>query len=272
MIFSKGLLIKFFLILMFIYQACLIPCIGGEMINNISNSKWEELSKKRVYFGHQSVGNNIWDGIKVLVKEYPFIKLNFVETPEYDTPGGFFAHFQVGENKIPQSKIDAFSNNMNKGLGKVADIAFFKLCYVDITSETKVEELFTNYKNKMQILKKTFPDKIFVHITIPLRIVQTGIKVWIKNKIGRAIGGYADNIKRNDYNDLLLKEYQGKEPIFDLAKVESTDPDGNRSAFEKDGKTYYSLSPIYTDDGGHLNDKGSKIAGEQLLVFLTKLN
>ena len=42
--------------------------------------------------------------------------------------------------------------------------------------------------------------------------------------------------------------------------------------FTKDGENYYSLVPDYTDDGGHLNEKGRKIVAEQLLILLANLS
>ena len=70
---------------------------------------------------------------------------------------------------------------------------------------------------------------------------------------------------------MVRKNYQGQEPVFDLAKVISTFPDGKRSSFKCNGKKYYSLAARYTDDGWHLNATGSKITAEQLLIYLTKL-
>ena len=83
---------------------------------------------------------------------------------------------------------------------------------------------------------------------------------------------YDANIKRNEFNKLIRKEYAGKEPVFDLAEMESTHPDGRRGAFSKDGKTYYSMIPDYTHDGGYLNEKGRKKDSEQLLILLANLS
>ena len=63
----------------------------------------------------------------------------------------------------------------------------------------------------------------------------------------------------------------GKEPLFDLAMVESTYEDGSRYTFSANGHTYYALVPEYTKDGGHLNELGQKVAAEQLLIFLAGL-
>jgi hypothetical protein len=60
--------------------------------------------------------------------------------------------------------------------------------------------------------------------------------------------------------------------IIDIAKIESTYPDGTRCSFSIDGKTYYSMAPEYTSDGGHLYEIGRKKVAEQLLIFLANLN
>lgn len=257
-------------------------CNGGDMpektisftaLKDVPVSSWEKLAQKNIFFGHQSVGFNIMDGIKDLMKENPQIKLKIVET---DDPSEFnrplFAHARVGKNKDPFSKIDAFADFMEKGIGNKADIAFFKFCYVDIGAETDVEKVFSDYKNSLSSLMKTYPKTTFVHVTVPLKSLQSGIKAFVKKIIGRPMWGYDDNIKRNQFNELLRKEYDGKAPIFDLARTESTLPDGKRSSFSKDGKNYYFMVPDYTHDGGHLNELGRKRAAEQLLVVLTAVS
>ena len=58
-------------------------------IKDVPNSAWEKLSQKKIFFGHQSVGFNIIDGLKDLMKENPQIKLNIVETSnpaDFDAP------------------------------------------------------------------------------------------------------------------------------------------------------------------------------------------
>jgi len=247
--------------------------INFSSIKDIPETVWQRLSHKKIYFGHQSVGNNIIDGIKDIIKENSKIKLNIVKTNDpkmFTTP--IFAHSPIGKNMDPISKINAFAKFMERGIGDKADFAFFKFCYVDITKNTDINQIFTYYKNTMKHLKEKYPKTTFIHITVPLTIVQTGFKVWIKKIIGRPIGGYADNIKRNQFNEMLRNEYKNKEPIFDLALIESTFPDGTRCFFTDEGKTYYSLVPAYTHDGGHLNELGRKIVAEQLLILLAKLS
>ncbi len=40
-------------------------------IKGVPAETWQKLSQKKIYFGHQSVGNNIIDGIKDIMKENP---------------------------------------------------------------------------------------------------------------------------------------------------------------------------------------------------------
>jgi len=71
---------------------------------------------------------------------------------------------------------------------------------------------------------------------------------------------------------MLRHAYVGREPFFDLAKLESTFPNGSQSTFTKDGNIYAALVPDYTNDGGHLNEKGRRIVAEHLLVYLAQLS
>ncbi len=172
----------------------------------------------------------------------------------------------------PASKSVDFSGKIAHGLGNKLDIAFFKFCYIDIIASTDAEKVFTGYQNSLSQTKKSFPNLTIIHVTTPLRVIQAdGPRTWIKKILGRPIGGYSDNIKREQFNTLLRKEYAGKEPVFDLAAIESTNPDGSRLSFTQDGKTGYALVPAYTNDGGHLNEMGRKLVAEQLLILLANI-
>ena len=237
-------------------------------IKDISESKLERLSGKKIYFGHQSVGLNILDGVKDIIKENPKIKLNIVKTNEkadFSVPA--VAHFFVGENTDPASKIRSFAENIEKGAGNNADIAFFKFCYVDFHAASDIEKVFLEYKNTMERLKKEYPSTEFIHVTAPLTTQTSAVKAIVKRLLGKP----DNNINRNKFNELLHREYADKEPIFDLAKTESTYPNGSRASFTSGGANYYSLVPEYTDDGGHLNERGRKVVALELLNFLSNL-
>lgn len=245
-----------------------IPSMGES-----SKADLQRISKKKIYFGHMSVGENILDGVRDIMREHPDIQLNIVETnspSSFDQP--IFAHSRIGINGDPKSKIDAFVQYMDGGIGNSADIAFFKFCYIDILSVTDADEVFNRYRTAIETLKRKYPKVTFVHVTAPLRVVQTGFLVPIKKIISRPLGGYEDNIKRKRFNDLLRQEYEGKDPIFDLARIESTYPDGRQSTFDNEEKSYEALVAVYTYDGGHLNEIGRKIVAGQLLSFLPNLS
>ena len=107
---------------------------------------------------------------------------------------------------------------------------------------------------------------------MPIRISNESWKTLVKKLLGwDSLWEYADNIRRNQYNQLLLETFQGKEPVFDLAEIESTYPDGTRETFSFKGETYLALISDYTYDGSHLNDTGSRRAGAALLQFLEQL-
>ncbi|XPS85751.1 hypothetical protein Dvar_37690 [Desulfosarcina variabilis str. Montpellier] len=268
---SSLLILPFFLI---------IACSGGgEMetqkttyknLNDIPDSAWEALSQKKIYFGHQSVGFNIIDGIKDLMKEYPKIKLNIVETSEpKDYNAGILGHSKVGKNTDPASKTADFSRFLDKGIAKQADAAALKFCYVDVTADTNVQKVFDDYVQTMDAVKAKYPDLKLIHFTVPLTTIKTSWKTWLKKTMGKKdIWEYTENVKKNQYNDLLVAKYKGKEPIVDIAAVESTKPDGSRNTYDYDGKTYFSMVPEYTYDGGHLNEVGRKRVAAEFLVTL----
>ena len=236
---------------------------------------WQKISGKKTYFGHQSVGNNLLDGVRDILKENPSAKLNIIETERHsDITAGNLAHSSVGKNNDPMSKIEDFLDKIDNGLGNNVDIAFFKFCFVDIDSRTDISGFFEKYRSTMAELKERYPETTFAHCTVPLlRKEEKSLKNWVKGFLGKE-GGFFDNRHnraRNEFNELLMNEYQGKEPVFDLAGVTSTHPDGSRETFAIRSSKYFALVPDYTDDGGHLNLVGRKIAAEQFLVFLSEI-
>lgn len=232
---------------------------------------WERLASQRIYFGHQSVGDNILMGLREVVATRPYIKLTIQERAELEVPNkpGFF-HSYVGVNEQPQSKNNAFVKVVQEKLRNNVDMAFFKYCYVDITPSSDPAKLFETYRNTMSELKRHNPRVKFIHITAPLTTIQTGWKATVKKLLGKTPAGYADNAKRAEFNELLRKEYGGREPVFDLAALEATRADGSMMAYEYGGRRYVSLAPEYSDDGGHLNAAGRIYIAEKFLLFLAQ--
>lgn len=246
---------------------------------NISDKKWKNLIKKKIYFGHMSVGYNIIDGINEILKENKLEGLKIVETnniDEFNTP--IFGHSKIGINTNPKSKIDAFVASMDNGLGNKVDIAFLKLCYVDISLTTNIDELFVYYSSKMNELKKRFPKVKLIHFTVPLTTFKKlnfidKLKDFIKSIIGRETEKekhIKNNVKRNMFNALLRKQYKEKD-IFDLAKFQSTYPDNKIEIFNYNNIDYQALVPAYSSDGGHLNSNGQIYIASHFLIFLSNL-
>ena len=103
---------------------------------------------------------------------------------------------------------------------------------------------------------------------MPLRTQAITWKIRLKLLLGQNVWEFEDNVKRNEYNRLLLAEYKGKEPVFDIARLEATAPNERLTRFQYHDDEYLAVNPEYSDDGGHLNKVGRKIIAENLLLFL----
>jgi hypothetical protein len=183
-----------------------------------------------------------------------------------DLPGPGIGHLFVPENGDPLRKLASFKRAL--GEGSQADIALVKFCYVDITADTDMRALFDAYRQTIAEMRAKNPRTTFVHVTLPLTIEQTGPKAWVKRLLGRAPSGTLENVKREQYNTLLRRAYAGREPIFDLARVESIAPDGTQASVQWKGVAAPALATAYTDDGGHLNRLGRRRAAEEFVRVL----
>jgi len=237
---------------------------------DIRDEEIAALVNKRILFGHASVGNNIIEGIRdIITADNRFEKINIqkLESNHQISAPGFY-HFGVRKNGFPKKKCDHFKQILiENGLGQKADIAFFKFCYVDIEMDANVQELFNYYVDTVESIKRKFQNIKMIHVTTPYYSHKRGLKGFIK----RLIKPDLHNVKRNEFNNKLIEKYNQSDPIFDLATVESTYPDGSRSSFKYKGKTYYSLANEYTYDGGHLNKTGRYLAAKNLLKTLSEI-
>ena len=236
----------------------------------LNDEQASHLATLTVFFGHQSVGDNIVDGVRDLMAEDPRLHLKIINSGE---PGGIagpaFVEAHIGENTHPDSKNDAFRAIVDKGLGARGGIAIMKYCYVDIRPGTDVARMFREYSGLVSQLEAKYPALKIVHVTVPLTTVEPAGRAWLKGLLGKPTAR-ADNWKRNQFNQLLRENYQSKE-IFDLAQVESTHADGSREYFVEGAQKIFVLAPEYTLDGGHLNQIGRRAAAQQLLLTLSTL-
>lgn len=202
------------------------------------------------------MGANILDGVTRLARDHPDAGLQVVDAGEV-VDGPALAHAFIGENTRPESKIGGFDRLLAGSRGAWAEVALFKFCYADFTAQTDVPRLFEIYARAHEVRKAAHPRVLFVHVTAPLTTVQRGPKAWLRKRAGSAAWGERENERRNQYNNLLRRQY-GSDPLFDLARFEAVGR-GER------------LADAYTDDGGHLNEVGQAAVAEQLVVFLSTL-
>jgi hypothetical protein len=223
------------------------------------------VNEAKILLGHQSVGENVLYGIKELTSTSSGQSLRILRLDECGAEsGGFLAGVRIGNNGNPAFKCADFLRITRSFPDRGLDIAAMKFCYADFTRETNVPELFQLYRRTLDSVRSVSPNLLIVHCTVPLTARTSLWKRLAKWILGRPDFSDGGNILRNQYNELLLREYKG-EPLFDISTCESTLLDGKRSYFEKDGKVIYTLAPEYSDDGGHLNRLGRKVVAEEFL-------
>lgn len=221
----------------------------------------EKVAQARILFGHKSVGRNVLAGLASLAAELdvPLRIVAIQGLPPDDAPGLF--HSEIGDNGDPQGKCKVFDALLNRPEQPAYDVAMMKFCYTDLTASSPVSaaELLEQYAGLMSQIAADHPDVRIVYVTLPLRADPPGRKTFVMRLLGLSVEGDADNVVRNDFNDLLRKRFAGQ-PVFDLAAIESTHRDGSRSSFSRSGRRVYTLANEYTDDGGHLNASGRRQA------------
>lgn len=230
----------------------------------------QSVAGRGVFFGHQSVGMNLIDGLRELSAEQG-VPLNVVEAKgPLDVPAGTFAHSYIPENGDPMSKLRSFAQALDSARTEPA-VAMMKFCFVDFRPDTDARALFAAYQETLAGLKARHPGVAFVHVTTPLTTVQGGIKGALKRLVGKAPYGVLENARRNEYNALLRAAYQGREPFFDLAGTESTRADGSGETADWHGLAVPALVPAYTRDGAHLAGEGQRRAARAFLEVLASV-
>lgn len=254
---------------------------------DLNNPKLSELSKSRIYFGHQSVGMNIMDGVQEMSDQSEVLNINIVDfgpkapidemkdftSENVNSDKGFFAHGGVGKNGQPLTKLRDFEKQIDEGFGGNLDVALFKFCYKDFNDKTDIEGVFKEYDDMVTRLNNKYPELVVLHVTSPLRNPRP--YTW-KNKLKllfdvKSFAEYEFNLARASYNKMVIDAYGDKAPVFDLAGLEATRPDGSKETFVKNNKTYERIYPDYTYDGGHLTPLGRKVLTSGLLSELIKL-
>jgi hypothetical protein len=228
----------------------------------------------RVYFGHQSVGGNVVEGLQELRALAGDTALRIVHDPSADAlPPAFFAESKVGTNGDPLGKLAVFRRAVDTALAGRLDVALVKICYVDLNRGYAVDpdSLFAAYRKTVLDLEAAHPGLAVIPVTSPLTVSGYGARGRLdrlKGEIARWLGRPDDNARRAVFNARLREAFRDR-PLFDLAAVESTRPDGSRVRYGRGGEIE-ALAPEYSADGGHLNALGRKVAARALLRVLAQ--
>ncbi len=235
----------------------------------VTPQEWDRLADERIFFGHQSVGQNLLDGIRDVLAANPNIRLNIVEMKNGSAIGapGFY-HTMIGENGKPSTKLDSFRDAVD-ALGD-SGTALMKYCYVDVNLKSDPQAMFEAYRSTVAAIRAEHPGLKIVHVTLPLTTDAGNIRYWAA-AVRRLPSHRQLNAIRHQYNELLRETYSGKEPIFDLARLESTEPDGTVKLVRYKGDRVPVLANAWTYDGGHLNEAGRRRIAEAFLTTLVSL-
>ena len=234
----------------------------------INWSRWSVIAGRTVYFGHQSVGSGIVAGVEGVTQEHA-LPLRVVQTGEPATvTGPAFVHFLAGQNRDYASKNAAMLRLLESPTRAQRPVVVLKYCYLDINSRADPAMMFGAYRDTVDTIHAEHPDVTVVHATIPLTTVESAFKSGARHLFGRQTRRDAA-VARHRYNELVRAEFKATEPIFDLAKVEATQPNGLLAGFTAGGYMIETLAPHNTNDGGHLSVRCQRATAEALLDVLS---
>jgi len=134
----------------------------------------QDLDKARtlkVFFGHQSVGNNIMDGLRDLAKLNPdryACNIQRIFNPNWYDHNHGFGEAPIGKNGSCSAKVEDFVKRMNEGLGERVDVAMMKFCFVDFTPKDNPEKDWRLYREGLETVEKAHPKVRVVWWTSPL--------------------------------------------------------------------------------------------------------
>lgn len=241
----------------------------------LTKAELQKATDARVLFVHQSVGRNVLDGMDDLrsdlrVSDPPSVDLSRGSLPR---TGPVLADAPAGKNGDPMAKIAAFKRYLDAGAGGGVEIALLKFCYSDIREAkgpgfSSVDDLFNAYIKTMTDLERAYPKVKFIYATVPVENFE--IKGSKRPDIPQA------NANRALFNT-KLRAYardNGK-TLWDVARLQSTRPDGTRYLTRYNGSSHEGLAELYTRDGGHLDDRsglGRRVVASELVRLIAHLS
>jgi len=236
----------------------------------ISREQIERAAKWRVLFGHQSVGEEIVEGLSALLAGYRIACAVSRGQIRWARTGGQLVHCRIGTNGDPACKDAAFASILARTEQLAGVVILYKYCSADLSQESDVEQICADYTAHCTSIEQRYPGAICLPVTMPLTTAEPAWKAGIRTALGWGTERPLCQ-SRNHFNDLLRRRYGSGRAVFDLAEAESTRSDGTRSCFIFKGRPVYTLAAEYTFDGSHLNQLGRRVAATRLLTTLASL-
>ncbi|MBI2892651.1 MAG: hypothetical protein HYY06_03805 [Deltaproteobacteria bacterium] len=203
------------------------------------------LAKRRVFWGHQSVGANVLEGARALGFDFAEVSRGS------DYARVAWGEAGVEENGDPERKIASFGAYLeDQGIGRRVEAAGFKFCWIDFEEDTDVADLLGDYEEKMGELARSHPRVRFLHVTPPLTTDEP-----------------EKNLVRWRYGREMIRRFANRGVVLDLASVISTGADGRACESRRARR----LCPAWSSDNGHLNDEGSRRAAKAFLYAFFRL-
>lgn len=231
------------------------------------HARWRTVAGQRVYFGHQSVGNDILGGLQELSRRHA-LGLRVVESADPSAvDGAAVVHFAAGYNQDPFSKNDALLAMLASRHEADGAIALLKYCYVDMGPQSDIWRIFASYRRFVARVERDHPDVTLVHATMPLTANLESLSGRLRSFLDRSPDRDVA-VARHHYNTLVREAFAGRSPLFDLAAVEATRDDGSRAGFLRHGEWIDVMAPEHSSDGGHLSARGARKAAAGLLDAL----
>jgi hypothetical protein len=219
----------------------------------LTRADWDTTAQRTIFFGHQSVGDNILEGVRQIGLKEQWPPLRIVDVQTLGPDGGpALAHAKIGRNGDPASKVKSFQEALDAGVGKRVDIALMKFCFWDIRHDTNLDAVFNQYRETMVDLERRYPRVTFVHATVPLMAADVDWRARVRRLLAMSTPTDRDNAARDALNRKIREHYGPRSLLLDIARSE-TEPGVVTNPPQ--------LAADFSSDGAHLNDVGrSRVA------------
>jgi hypothetical protein len=187
----------------------------------------EAVRGARVFFAHGSVGANVLEGVAQIPDSGIALAERALDSTA-ELPARTFSHARFEKDGDPEAKIAGFERVV-AGLHPSPDVALLMFDDADLGAATDTHALFTHYRVALTRLRAAHPETVFVHVTAPLAVRETGAAELIERLTGFSDAFARANARRAEYDTRVREAYRGQ-PIFDLAAIHDLAVEGRERA------------------------------------------